>query len=178
MSIAAAESEITDWDNTTLALVLKRSYADGGYTVVSPQTGIARVIFESMNMPAIAHAAFKLNVGVAAAEMVDRLYERNKDPVLLTIKSSPENGYFIDYEGKFKKYFEGLNGGWEKWRLENPKAHGSTTVSLPVYDQQKGMVLIYMGTQAGSLMGAGHVILYKYENAELKESSKVQLWIS
>jgi hypothetical protein len=41
-----------------------------------------------------------------------------------------------------------------------------------------GLVLVYVGTQSHWLAGAGWVILYKYEKGELKEISKVMMWIS
>ena len=84
----------------------------------------------------------------------------------------------IDFDGKYKKYFKNDGGGWEKWYKENPKAHGSTTVSLPVYDRKTGCVLEYKGTQSHWLAGSGWVILYKYEKGELKEINRVMLWIS
>jgi hypothetical protein len=96
----------------------------------------------------------------------------------LTIESSVKDGYLIDFDKKYEKYFEKGGGGWDKWYKENPKAHGSTTVSLPVYDQKAGLVLVYMGTQSHWLAGSGWVILYRYQNGELKELNRAIMYIS
>jgi hypothetical protein len=112
------------------------------------------------------------------ASLVDRLFERNKQTFRLSIKSSAKDGYVVDYDGKYRAYFKENGGGWEKWYKENPTAHGITTVSLPVYDEKSGLVLVYKGTQTHWRTGAGWVILYNYEKGKLKELKKVMMWIS
>jgi hypothetical protein len=69
-------------------------------------------------------------------------------------------------------------GGWEKCYKETPKAHGNTTVSIPVYDKKTGIVLVYMGTQSHWLAGSGWIIAYEYKEGKLKEMKRVMLWIS
>ncbi len=177
----AAEDKATEQENSLLHLVLKRSYPDGGYTVVSPETRFsdhpyARSAEEIEKSKKSIKEHLKTS-GAPVAKLVDHLFERNKKAVRLSLESSPKNGYVID-DGKYEKYFEKDGGGWDKWYKENPKAHGSTTVSLPVYDQKAGLVLVYTGTQTHWLAGSGWVILYKYEKGELKELNKVRMWIS
>jgi hypothetical protein len=177
----AADNNATEEENTILALVLKRSYTDGGYTVVAPENGFSPMAGDDSNeikqSKKYVAERFQTN-GVALTKLVDRLFERNRKPVRLTIKSSPKDGYLIDFDGKYQKYFEKDGGGWEKWYKENPKAHGSTQVSLPVYDQKTGLVLVYTGTQSHWLAGSGWIILYRYEKGGLKELNKVMMWIS
>jgi len=180
-SVWAAEDKATEQENSLLYLVLKRSYPDGGYTVVSPKARfsdhpIARSAQEIEKSKKSITEHLKTN-GVPVAKLVDRLFERNKKKVRLSLESSPKNGYVID-DGKYEKYFEKDGGGWDKWYKENPKAHGTTTVSLPVYDQKAGLVLVYMATVTRGLAGSGWVILYRYEKGELKELNKVRMWIS
>jgi len=177
----AAEAKATDEENTILTLVLKRPYADGAYTVVHPDTGMSHMGGDGAKeiKQSKMYIAERLQTnGIIVTKLVDRLFERNEKPVRLTLKSSPKDGYVIDFDGKYKKYFKNDGGGWEKWYKENPKAHGSTTVSLPVYDRKTGCVLEYKGTQSHWLAGSGWVILYKYEKGELKEINRVMLWIS
>lgn len=179
--IRAADDNPTEEENTILTLVLKRSYTDGGYTIVAPETGWSHMRSdnpEEMRQTKKYIAEHLQTYGVAAAKLIDRLFERNKKPVRLTIKSSPKDGYLIDFDGKYRKYFEKDGGGWEKWYKENPKAHGYTCVSLPVYDQKSGLVLVYVGTQVHWLAGSGSVILYRYKNGKLKELKEVMIWIS
>jgi hypothetical protein len=176
----AADSNSTEENNTILKLVLKHSFDDGGYTVVSPDTGFhggedsAKEIKERKQ-----YILDNLQTnGVSLGKLVDRLFEQNKKSVRLTIESSLKDGYLIDSGRKFDKYFEKGGGGWDKWYKENPKAHGSTTVSLPVYDKAAGLVLVYTGTQSHWLAGSGYVILYQYKNGELTEINRVMMWIS
>jgi len=179
--VGAADDKPTDQEDTILALVLRQSHPDGGYTVVSPEAMIAHLDIgdskEGYKRKVYIREQLQ-TVGVDVAKLVDRLFERNKKAVRLSIRSSREDGYIVDYDGKYKKYFEKDGGSWEKWYKENPKAHGSTTVSLPVNDEKNGFVLIYTETEVDWLSGAGFVILYKYENRNLKELKKVLMWMS
>lgn len=118
------------------------------------------------------------NKQVAQARLIDRLFERNKQALRLSIKSSSNDGYIVDYDNIYKTYFHTNGVGWDKWYKENPKAHGSTTVSLPVYDEKSGLVLVYKGTQTHWRAGAGWVILYNFEKGKLKELKKVMMWVS
>jgi hypothetical protein len=179
--VQAADNKATDEDNRILCLVLKRSFADGGFTVVDPETSLSHVAREDSEeiKQTKRYVTEHLQTnGIVVTKLVDELFEHNRKPVRLTLQSSPKDGYVIDYDGKYAKYFDKDGGGWEKWYKENPKAHGNTTVSLPVYDRKTGLVLVYTGTQSHWLAGSGWVILYKYENGELKEINKVMMWIS
>ncbi len=164
----AAEDKATEEENTILTLVLKRSYTDGGFTVVSPVTTVCNL--DSGGGGESANKTKKLADGTSV--------KRNKAPVRLSLPSAPEQGYLIDYDGKFSNYFKKGGGGWEQWYAENPTAHGSTTVSIPVYDEVTGHVTVCMGTQTGWLAGKGWVILYRYANGQLTEVIRMLLWIS
>jgi len=177
----AVEDSATDEEKTILSLVLKHSYTDGGYTVVVPETGLSHAgsgDLQEMKQSKKYIVENLLTNGIAVTKLVDQLFERNKKVVRLTLKSSPKDGYLIDYDGKYEKYFKKDGGGWDKWYKENPKAYGNTTVSLPVYDRQTGLVLVYKGTQAHWLAGSGFVILYRYEKGSLKELNKVCMYVS
>ena len=111
-------------------------------------------------------------------QLIETLIQRNKRPVRLELTSSPQDGYLIDYDGKFEKYFKDDGGGWERWYEENPRARGWTRISLPAYDPKTGLVLVYQGTQSHWLAGAGYLILYRYVDGKLEELGRVMLWIS
>jgi hypothetical protein len=168
-------------DELLLSLVLRQSYEDGGYTVVAPQAKISRLHTDDPEEVEHAkrHIQDKIKIeGYDIGKLVDLLFERNKISVRLSLKSSPEDGYVIDYDGKYAKYFQEGGGGWEKWYKENPKAHGWTSVSLPAYDANSNVFLVYVGTQLHWLSGAGWIIAFKYEDGKLKELGHVMLWIS
>ncbi len=178
----AGVDEQADQDNAILQLVLKTSFPDGGYTVVSPETSLSDMSSDQSKEGIESNKKFIYeNLRVGGNEvylMVERLLARNKMPTKLSIKSSAKDGYVVDYKREFKKYFRKGGGFWPRLHKEHPKVHGITTVSLPIYDEGSGLVLIYKGTQSDGLVGAGHVILYKLENGQLNKLRSVMLWIS
>jgi hypothetical protein len=177
----ATNDAMTDKEGTILALALQRSYQDGGFAVVSPDTDVSEL--GGGNSTKVDHCKQFVLKGLQTNDpdvvsLVDKFFERNKNTIRLSIKSSPKDGYIIDRDGKFQKYFEKGGGGWDKWRAENPNAHGNVRVSMPVYDEKIGFVLIYIGQVVDALMGSGRVILFKQENGKLKYVKAVEIWIS
>ena len=175
----AEEAVSTEQDNALLAQVLKLNFNDLGYTVVWPEAEIAHMGGRDAAEIAQSKKYIVENLGVkdkALPALVDRLFERNRKPVRLTLKSAPDDGYIID-DGTYAKYFD-HGGGWEKWYAEHPSAHGATTVSIPVLDEKSGLVLVYLGTQRHWLDGAGYMLLYRKDKDGLHELARVMLWIS
>jgi hypothetical protein len=177
---AYADGEVsTEPENALLAQVLKHNFNEPGYTVVWPEAEIAHMggrdaaeIAQSKK-----YVLEQLRVRDAALPgLVDKLFERNKSPVRLTLKSAQDDGYIID-DGTYAKYFE-HGGGWEKWYADHPAAHGATTVSIPVLDEKSGLLLVYVGTQRGWLEGAGFMLLYRKDKDGLHELARVMMWIS
>ena len=167
-------------DNTFLAMVLTNPSENGGYTVLKPVSAL-RV---SLNVPEDVERVRKYileRIKVPDCDMgplVDLFFQRNKMPAKLTLASSQRNGYIVDYDGRYAKYFEKDGGGWARWRKENPWALSRTEVSLPAYDPKAHIVLVYIGTDVGPLAGSGHVVAYRYESGGLKEIGRAMLWVS
>jgi hypothetical protein len=180
-SSCAAPPEPLD-DNTILSLILTSPFADGGYTVVSPRTsldGLGTTQYAQTSFGGIGYIRAYLRVrDYDLTGLIDILAERNKESTPLTIASSIRQGYYIDYENKFSRYFEKGGGGWEQLRAENPWAHGMTTISLPAYDPKTGIILVYIGTQWDWTTGEGRIYAFQYRNGVLKELKSVELWIS
>lgn len=169
----------TEAENALLAQVLKHNFSEPGYTVVWPEAEIAHMSGRDDAEIAQSKQYTIENLRVkdkALPALVDKLFERNRKPVRLTLKSAPANGYIID-DGTYAKYFE-QGGGWEKWYTDHPAAHGATTVSIPVADPQSGLVLVYVGTQRHWLDGAGFMLLYRRDKEGLHELARVMMWIS
>jgi len=181
LSAYAAEEGYNLTDNDILALALHASYGGGGYTVVSPETTLDHM---DLNSPERMESAKKYilehikTTGYDLGPLIDLLLSKNMKPVRLTLPSAPQAGYLIDYDGRFKNYFAQGGGGWEKWYAENPMAHVWTKVSLPAFDPEQKIVLVYMGTQSHWLAGAGYVIAYRYEDGVLHTIGEVMMWIS
>lgn len=152
-------------DNMLLAMVLTKPSENGGYTVVKPVSAL-RV---NLNAPADVERVRKYILERVEIQdydlgpLVDLFFQRNQVPAKLTLASSPQNGYIVDHDGKYAKYFEKDGGGWARWRKENPRALSMTEVSLPAFDPKAGILLVYIGTDVGPLAGSGHVFAYRYE---------------
>lgn len=181
----AGDEGATEQENRLIELVLKQNRPDRGYIVVYPET-----IFDPSpwdpNNPEYAQkaAVFQKTLvqrleekGVPPA-LARRLFERNQNSVRLAIPSSLNDGYIVD-DGTYQRYFEKDGpAGWKRWYEEHPEARGYASVSLPVYDETAGLVLVYFAITQGRLHGAGWVILYRYENGALKELARERLWVS
>lgn len=177
--VSAPESGAPQDENEILALVLRESFAQlDRYTVVNPQTQLGHFPQEMEQTKQYIAKNLITNGIVVPPQLIDDLIERNKEPVRLTLKSSLKDGYLIDFDGKYAKYFEKDGGGWGKLYEENPKACGYTTVSMPVYDKETRLILVYKGTQWGLLAGRGSVFLCRYSRGELDAIGGVMLWIS
>ena len=176
-----AQDVTTDEENKLLSLVLDHKFEDGGYTVVGPQASLSDYVSSDSNDIAKAKSYLKQNFrreGHDIDPLVDQLFARNAAAARISLPSAPDKGYLIDADGKFGKYFEKDGGGWEKWRKDNPKAHGSTQGSRPACDKEKHLLLIYMGTQSDWLAGAGWFLLYDYQEGKLELLNRIMAWVS
>ena len=180
-TLSANDDILYAFEAKIIALALETSYEDKGYTVVQAQTKLSHIDYTNIEdiRKSKEYIKKKLKIeGYDITTALNDLFNKNKKPIRLNLKSEPSKGYIIDYENKYRQYFNNDGGGWDKWYKENPKAHGSTTVSRPAYDENNGIVLIYKGTQSHWLAGAGYVVAYKYDGKKLKELGRVLLWIS
>ena len=123
--------------------------------------------------------------GYDISDLYDKFLELNKSSQQLTLKSSVEEGYYVDYDGKFNQYLNELSDEvewgesfWYTMKIYFPRFAGFYDVSMPAYDPDTGYVLIYDGYQAGAVLGWGRLNLLKYEDGELTEIIYNELWIS
>jgi hypothetical protein len=63
--------------------------------------------------------------------------------------------------------------GWGKWRLYGRDFAGYFQLSIPAYDKETGMVILY---ESGAY--AGYLYIFKYENGSLYLKTGVGLWVS
>ncbi len=181
-------------DNVLLDLVLKKESCKGYYTVVDPKTSISGYTQDDNADAAAVREEYlrlirlvqfdlknsgKLKIrGYDLKPLTEMLLDRNLHSTKLNLRSSPKAGYVVDYKDEYSKYFEEKGGGWKRLRAEHPKASGRTHISLPAYDPQSHVLLIYFGSQFGWTAGAGFIVAYRYENGKLDELGRVQMWIS
>jgi len=173
-----------DDDVAVLSQVLKEWRVEGQYLVVSPLSTIDDgwdYFFDDyddyvahMSGYIVARFATK---GEHIERLVDRLFERNKIPSKHGLISSEEGGYVVDYDESYRNSLYQKQGRWELWYKEFPNARGFAYLSVPVYDEESGLLLIYMGRSSGYLDGFGHVVLYSCEDDTIKELERVALWM-
>jgi len=172
-------------DNEIIALFLQSYYKDvadrGKYVVVSPETSFEYVEDERL-MPEdrknrwnrlrtyvrdrIRAGEIKLD-GYDIGPIIDDLFEKNKRKARLSIKSDPKNGYIVDYDGTFEKSARKYGNQFYK---ENPNVLELTRVSLPGWNQEHNIFLIYTAWN-------GNLIAYRYEKGTLNEIGRTTLLI-
>ncbi len=159
--------------------VLSRSFDDGGNISVAPMTllGYHEYMYWGISGRGVAEELKIPDCNID--ELVHHLYERNKSRTRLTLESNPELGYLVDTNSTYTQYFPlSAGGGWDKWYEDHPQSHGIATVSLPVYDPECQIVLVYRGIQEHWLSGEGWVFALRIEDSTLITVDSVMLWIS
>ena len=166
-----------------LRFILSSQYDDGGYKIVNPYMGLSYGGF-SAAITSYGGAYGRLvdaleAEGCDVLKMTTALNERNNQPEPLTIPSSPQDGYIIDYDNGMATYFDNRDiDGWEVFWEKNPESGGYTTISAPVYDPETGIILVYYDTVGGWLAGIGHLVAFRYRDGVFEGIAEVQLWVS
>ncbi len=113
------------------------------------------------------------------ANLVISFFIRNNQQARLSVKSSKPDGFLVDYENTFESFF-GKNGGggWTGFYAAHPHCHGVAAFSIPVYDAETKLVLVYRSITRGSLFGSGWIFLYSYADGILTLLRKEQIWQS
>jgi hypothetical protein len=159
-----------------LTLRLEYIITDGRYMILKPETTLGKLDLSDdskINMWKNNLKSSFREQGYDVPDLVDKFFEINKVHELLTIKSSPPDGYYIDYDGKFDR-----NGMYDQSILY-PKAGGYLEISSPAYNPETGYVLIYEGFQAGPMFGSGGFQLLKLNDyRDFIELAYVGLWVS
>jgi hypothetical protein len=166
------DQSLTDEDRILAIILANMTQDNNTYVTVDPVNKIQndlpkRYLVEN----------FK-NTVPDSSSLVDRFIEVNNSPGRLHLASNPDEGYVIDYNGEFAKYFEAGGSGWDGWRASYPNARGYAQISVPGYDPSTGYVLVYIGVQGDYLMGYGQINLYRYKHGKLLQIDEVGLWIS
>ncbi|UJR07226.1 hypothetical protein I4U23_011514 [Adineta vaga] len=113
--------------------------------------------------------------GFDCQPLIRQFTEKNQESVELTLKSDLSKGYFIDKNGTITNKYNSKSS-YEKWllRRENLISFRFISVSLPVYDKQRNLVLIYKNSAV-----TGEVLCYKFNNTNgaLEELKTELVWI-
>lgn len=186
--LLAQEVEVYWWDATEYAwlitLILTQELDEGEYHIYSPDMSFGIMGGQAASTSFGGGEEYLIesfrDQGVEVGKLFEVLFERNQVPERMQIPSSLKDGYIIDYDGYFVSYFENdpeMNG-WQRLRNENPGAHAFVTISVPAYDLETGIVLVYIGWQGDWLLGEGRIYAFKYNGIRLMEIASIGLWIS
>ena len=108
----------------------------------------------------------------------NKFIEINQSSVTLTVKSSIKDGYIIDYDVNSLRYFKSGGSGWERLNLFRRCVGGFLDVTIPAYDSDTGIVIVYLGWMGGPLFGEGGIYVFKFENEKLHFITFHELWVS
>jgi hypothetical protein len=112
--------------------------------------------------------------------LIELFSEKNQLKNRLSINSSIDNGYYIDYDAIFSRYFDNSGNGYLRTNIFRPQVSKFVEVSLPAYDSTTGYVLIYVGETNNSTNqfgGSGSIYVYKYLDGKLNYIDIVPIWI-
>jgi len=143
------------------------------YIVVTPET----------TLPSFEYTSIKENLAKYNYEftyLIKLLSEKNQLKERLSINSSIDNGYYIDYDEFFSRYFDNNGNGYLRTNIFRPQVSEFVEVSLPVYDSTTGYVLVYVGKTNNSTNqfgGSGSIYVYKYLDGKLDYIDISPIWI-
>ncbi len=163
-----------------LPLILKRETVDEKFFIVNRQTWF-HIDFKNKDELKSRKEYIRKNLNIPdydISDLLDQLFEINKSSVNLNIESDKARGYIIDSTGESRIYFKENGGGWDKLYKDNPKALGLAYVSVPAYDKENGIILVYKSTTTHSRAGAGWIAVYKLRDGKVEHVDSVVLWKS
>ncbi|MFH0785115.1 MAG: hypothetical protein V2B20_24600 [Pseudomonadota bacterium] len=102
---------------------------------------------------------------VDISNLVDKFFTRNEDQGRIAVKPSKSDGFQV---------------GTENCGKGDRNCRGSSMVSIPVYDGETGLVLVYRSIVYGPLAASGWIFLYRYDrlSGRLTLIVKQNIWIS
>ena len=175
-------------ENKILELVLNELYGnDSGYAMISPETTLGsgeydNDYFEKIKGDILGSSSIYSRNGIyyivdthtsvsiektAFHELINRFIEENRSPHTLTIPSSLEKGYYVDYDKRYSWYPLPI------WNLTHPVYGLIVDVSSLVYDEKSGLVIIYIGTYYENT-----IYFLKYKNGEIEILDHFELIVS
>jgi hypothetical protein len=99
------------------------------------------------------------------SKFAEKFFARNEYQGQITCTSSPKDGFLLDM-GECGK--------------GDSNCRGSSSVSIPVYDEKTGLVLAYRAIFHGPLAASGWIFLYHYDRTTGRVTlvRKLDIWIS
>lgn len=161
--------------------ILAQPINTGKFFIVDAQTNSGHIDFTNKNEVKKRKKYIKNNLNISdydISDLLDYLFEVNKISFDINIESNKKKGYIIDHDNKYNAYFEKGGGGWDRLYEENPNVLGITYVSVPVFDRQNGIALVFKATQKHGKAGVGSIIVYEFKNEKLTKIDSLIIWKS
>jgi len=160
------QEDVMSEEDKVLSLILSAKFIDSKYTVIAPDT----VMPGTRAYALTGIKAELLERGYNADNLSQKLYEINSQSIRLKIRSSVEDGYYIDYSDNFARYISKAGGGWLRWELFHPQVSGYTHISYPAFDPETGYVLIYIHQRFNSRKpySTSGIEAYRYFDGKLE----------
>ena len=109
--------------------------------------------------------------------LVDEFFKINTQKVLLNFESDDKKVFII--EDTTEKYFKNNPlEGWNVFHESHPNSQGIVDVSIPAYDRENQIVMVYISKVSGPLAGWGHICVFKLVDNRAVLIGRVGLWIS
>lgn len=175
-------------DNEIIIGVLKQEKEDGKILkdvllLVRPKLILCSDLLEATDKEK-AHYVAELNDSFKNKEyhfkdLLEVLIRRNRKPRTLSIKSDLLHGYIIDYNNKYERAKEILDEDvWNKCQKKDNYKICVVEYSLPAYDPETNIILIYTQTRCGAKAVWAGLNVYRYVNGKVVYLSRILLWYS
>ena len=171
------QGDVNTTENTILSLVLADiadRFEDGKYIVVDANTTYRDIEAARVNEHLMEQEHY-----YDFTNLVGLLSENNREQHRLAIGSSIGNGYYVDHNELFSKHYSNTRGCFTTGIL-HPQVSSFVKVSMPVYEDATGYVLVYMEFDYNSpFRPGGHteVHVYTYSDNELTDAGFVPIAI-
>lgn len=110
--------------------------------------------------------------------LIDEFLKLNKKRKKVHKDWIPKKRFIVDFDSRFKKYFENNGGYWSKLYEENPLVKGIITLAIPAVDLRTGYAIAYVDYSFGVKAGAGFVFILKKIDGKIVELFRHRFWIS
>lgn len=151
----------------------------GQYYVIRPLTSAPldlRSRYVMNQLRAYAAAGMKKATGRDLGFQIGWLLEMSRRTMPIRVDSNPAQGYLVDSKQEFEKYYEPGGGGWPALHRDHPEVMGRTEISVPLFDESTGILLVYKGTRRQERESSGWIIAYQYQGPKLVELGRVKVW--
>ncbi len=176
VAACTAKTISTNEDYRVYSAVLRQTYTGSvGVFVIDDHTSLMNMGIED----ASTLTYLQENEPAITTEMFSSLVERNQESFQLERKLNLPGDYVYLSSEEFQQFFANDNvSGWDTFYAQYPDSTGMIYLSRPGYNAGGDKAIVYFGSQAYYLAGAGYIVLLEKVNGEWQIVNQVMVWIS